>query len=131
MKRFLSKELRRKFDELGRIQALEEEGKWAEALQEFGAIRTLARKAGIGHGMVSWRLAVCSDNLGKLEAAMEYAVEALETDPPRECSATRSRSSAGGSARPSPARAGTWPTRPPRGSTSSWSGSGSLRRHPR
>jgi tetratricopeptide (TPR) repeat protein len=81
MRRFLSRELKRRYDELGRIQALEEEGKWAEAREWFLETRALARKAGIPHGMISWRLAVCSDNLGEPEAAMEYAVEALENDP--------------------------------------------------
>jgi tetratricopeptide (TPR) repeat protein len=81
MKRFLSKELQRTFDDLHRIASLEEEGKWAEARVEFARVRALARKAGIPHGMVSWRLAVCSDNLNELEAALEYAVEALESDP--------------------------------------------------
>ena len=81
MKRFLSKELQRKFDDLARIQALEEEGRWAEARAEFVQVRAAARKAGIPHGMVSWRLAVCADNLGEVEAALEYVVEALEADP--------------------------------------------------
>lgn len=81
MKRFLSRELKRKYDELGRAQALEEEGKWAEARELLRETRALARKAGVPHGMVSWRLAVCSDNLGEPEEAMEYAVEALEADP--------------------------------------------------
>lgn len=67
-----------------RMEAVEkhlEKGELAEGRQILEEARALALRDGLGHGVISWRLAVVCDWMGDLEEAMGHVNEALQQEP--------------------------------------------------
>jgi tetratricopeptide (TPR) repeat protein len=67
--------------ELNRAFALQEAGKHLEAFKAYGGVLEAQQRLGVASGFTLWNLAMTADNMGELEMAFSYAVQAIETDP--------------------------------------------------
>lgn len=66
---------------LNRAREMGSRGDHKRSKEYFLRARTLCRTAGVRHGLVSYALAVASDNLEEFADAVLYIVEAYEDDP--------------------------------------------------